>query len=256
MRNIYHKVVPLFLRRLVHPIARPRLGLLRLHARYHSKGAVVSGPFAGMKFDNKQFDLPKILGTYEIELHEVFDRLKDRNFQKVIDIGAAEGYYAVGTMLWATNCSVVAYEANSTYHESIRYLAKANKVESRLDLRGVCDEESLNRLGSQLSQAFVIVDVEGYEKILLNPEKIPALRTATILVEVHDCFVEGCTETIINRFRDSHEISSFKSRDRSVSEYPVSSSFAKRSFMQTTVIKAIGDGRAEPNGWLLLEPKN
>src|SRR6267143_1703442 len=110
MRTVYHKLVPLFLRRLLHPIARPKLGLLRLHAHYHSKGAVVSGPFAGMKFNNKYLDLPKILGTYEIELHEVFDRLRERNFHMVVDIGAAEGYYAVGAMLWKKECSVIAYE--------------------------------------------------------------------------------------------------------------------------------------------------
>jgi hypothetical protein len=229
---------------------------LRLHARYHSEGAVVSGPFAGMKFNNKHFDLPKILGTYEIELHEVFDRLKGRKYLNVVDVGAAEGYYAVGVMVWNKECSVIAYEGNSNYHESIRYLARANNVEARLELRGVCNEENLNSLGSQLSKAFIIVDVEGYEKILLNPERVPALRTATILVEVHDCFVKGCTETIIERFRDSHEISSFKSRDRYVSEYPLDSGFSRHSLMQSTVIKAIGDGRTEPNGWLLLEPKD
>jgi len=209
-----------------------------------------------MKFNNKYLDLPKILGTYEIELHEVFDRLRERNFHMVVDIGAAEGYYAVGAMLWKKECSVIAYEGNSTYHESIRYLAKANNVEARLDLRGLCNEESLNSLGHQVSKALLIVDVEGYEKILLNPDAVPALRTATILVEVHDCFVEGCTETIMKRFRDSHEISSFKSRDRYASEYPLGSVFSRHRLMQSTVIKAISDGRTELNGWLLLEPKD
>jgi hypothetical protein len=256
MRNLYRKIVPPSLRRLIHPIARPKLGLLLLHARYHSAGAVISGPFAGMRFNNKYLDLPKILGTYEIELHDVFDRLKARNFRTVVDVGAAEGYYAVGVALWNRECSVIAYEENRKYHESIRYLARANGVEARLDLRGCCDEEDLNSLGSELSEAFLIVDVEGYEKILLNPETVPALRTATVLVEVHDCFVAGCTETIIDRFSGTHEISSFTSRDRYVTEYPLSSSFAKRSFMQATVTKAISDGRTEVNGWLLLEPKN
>ena len=254
MRNLYHRVVPLFVRELVHPIVRPKLGLLRLHARYHSEGAVVSGPFAGMRFNNRYLDLPKILGTYEIELHDVFNKLKGRRFSLIVDVGAAEGYYAVGSLLWNRECSVIAYEGNHNYHESIRYLAKANNVDSRLDLRGLCDEESLRDLASKLEKAFLIVDVEGYEKVLLNPDTVPALKTATILVEVHDGFVEGCTETILQRFNGSHSISSFTSRDRFASEYPIESGLFKLPSMSSTVIKAIGDGRTMQNGWLLLEP--
>jgi hypothetical protein len=208
-----------------------------------------------MKYNYKYLDLPKILGTYEIELHEVFDRLKDRNYVKVVDIGAAEGYYAVGAMLWNPRCSVTAYEENFAYHESIRYLAKVNNVERRLELLGSCNEDSLNNLGEELSHAFVIMDVEGYEKTLLNPQSVPALRTATILVEEHDVFVEGCTDAIIQRFQNSHEISSYRSRARNATEYPLKSGFTHLNFMRSAVIDAISDGRTEPNGWLLLEPK-
>jgi len=256
IRSVYHKLVPRFLRELVHPIVRPKVSLLRIHARYHSGGAVVSGPFAGLRFNNKYFDLPKVLGTYEIEIHPVFERLRNRSFRTVVDVGAAEGYYAVGMLLWNKECSVIAYEGNTDYHESIRYLARANNVEHRLDLRGLCDETSLRGIGDELAEAFMIVDVEGYEKTLLNPETVPALRAATILVEVHDCFVEGCTETLRQRFSPTHHITSYTSRDRFVSEYPVASGLMQRGFMQSTVVKAIGDGRTEINGWLLLEPKN
>ncbi len=255
LRSIYRGFVPIFLRRLLQPITHPRLTALRLHTRYHSAGTVVSGPFAGMKHNHKYLDLPKILGTYEIELHEIFCRLRDRDYLKVVDIGAAEGYYAVGVALWNPRCSVTAYEANPAYHESIRYLAKVNNVESRLELQGSCNEDSLNNLGDELRNAFVIVDVEGYEKTLLDPKTVPALQTATILVEVHDCFVEGCTDAIIQRFHDSHKISSYESRVRKVTEYPVKSIFTQFKFMHPAVINAISDGRTEPNGWLLLEPK-
>ena len=45
----------------------------------------------------------------------------------------------------------------------------------------------------------VVCDVEGYEEILLVPEKIPALARATLLVEMHDCFRPGVTELIAER---------------------------------------------------------
>jgi len=208
-----------------------------------------------MKYNQKSFDLPKIFGTYEIELHEVFYRLGNRDYLNVIDVGAAEGYYAVGVMLWNSQCSVTAYEANPAFHESIRHLAQINNVASRLELKGMCNEDSLNNLGDKLIGAFIIVDVEGYEKKLLDPQAVPGLQKATILVEVHDNFVEGCTDTIIQRFQDSHEISSYKSRVRKVEEYPIKSSITRYRVMQSAIVNAISDGRTEPNGWLLLEPK-
>lgn len=245
----------MFLQRWLQPLVHPRLTIIRLHTRYRSAGTVVSGPFAGMKHNHRYLDLPTILGTYEIELHEVFDRLRSRDYLKVIDIGGAAGYYAVGMTLWNPRCSVTAYEANPIYHESIRYLAKLNNVDSRLELQGFCNQNSLNDLGDELGKAFVLVDVEGYEMTLLNPEKVPALRTATILVEVHDCFVEGCTEAIIQRFQNSHKISSYKSRTRQLTEYPFKSFFTRYKIMHSAMINAMSDGRTELNGWLLLEPK-
>jgi hypothetical protein len=34
-----------------------------------------------------------LLGTYELELHPVLARLRDRKFTRVLDIGASMGYY-------------------------------------------------------------------------------------------------------------------------------------------------------------------
>jgi hypothetical protein len=38
---------------------------------------------------------PKLIGSYEAELHPIFDRIFRKPYKRVIDIGCAEGYYAV-----------------------------------------------------------------------------------------------------------------------------------------------------------------
>jgi hypothetical protein len=60
---------------------------------------VQSGPFAGMRFLPKTPDsclMPKLLGCYEADLHRHVVAALDRGYDTVINIGCAEGYYAVG----------------------------------------------------------------------------------------------------------------------------------------------------------------
>ena len=237
-------------------VVHPRLHLVRWVSIHLASGAVVSGPFAGMRFHKRYLDLPKILGTYEIELHEVFERLKGRRFTRVVDVGAAEGYYAVGVALWNRDCSVVAYELNETYHESISYLARINGVLPRIRIEGACDQEALKSLADDIKGTFLIMDVEGFEKELLDPRRTPQLLGATISVEVHDCFVEGCTDAIIERFERSHDISIYSSRGRRAEEYPLKSFISRLKLMHGAIAESISDGRSAPNGWLLLQPKN
>lgn len=57
------------------------------------------GPFAGMKYINKAHGsslTPKIIGTYERELHPFIYEIADKQYDCIVDVGSAEGYYAVG----------------------------------------------------------------------------------------------------------------------------------------------------------------
>ena len=49
-------------------------------------------------------------------------------------------------------------------------------------------------------------DIEGFEKILLDPIKVPNLKYVDLLIEAHDCFVPNITEELIERFYLTHTI--------------------------------------------------
>lgn len=60
---------------------------------------ILAGPFRGMKYIENSHGsayLPKILGSYEKELHKFIPRIVEEEYELILDIGAAEGYYAVG----------------------------------------------------------------------------------------------------------------------------------------------------------------
>lgn len=52
----------------------------------------------------------------------------------------------------------------------------------------------------------VFCDIEGYEEVLLNPEKVPNLKYVDLLIESHDCFVPNISENLVNRFIQTHAI--------------------------------------------------
>src|SRR5690606_30246863 len=66
----------------------------RLAGQIFHDGVVLGGPFAGMRYPEKRAIgsaiYPKLLGSYEMELHPLFDRLRNQEFGSVVDIGCAE----------------------------------------------------------------------------------------------------------------------------------------------------------------------
>src|SRR5712672_3591091 len=69
-------------------------------SRTHSM--VQQGPFRGMRYIDRALCstlVPKWLGIYEREVGGCIEEAITLPFQTVVDIGAAEGYYAVGLAL-------------------------------------------------------------------------------------------------------------------------------------------------------------
>ena len=60
---------------------------------------ILSGPFKGMRYGDFSYNsalIPKLLGTYEADLHGWVGEAVAAGYDAVINIGCAEGYYAVG----------------------------------------------------------------------------------------------------------------------------------------------------------------
>ncbi len=185
---------------------------------------VQSGPFAGMVYVPHAVCsalMPKLLGSYEEEIRDSMMRLLDdsRPYENVVDIGCAEGYYAVGLALRLTDIRVYAFDTDALAQQWCRDLARANGVSDRVIVAGECDLEQLRTLTQKRS--LVICDCEGCELDLLQPEFVPGLRTADIVVELHDFIEPSISRTIQSRFADSHDIALISSVERSAVDYPM-----------------------------------
>ena len=97
---------------------------------------VLSGPFVGMDYVQQATGsalMPKLLGSYEAELHETLEKIAATEYAAIIDIGCAEGYYAIGLAMRLPNAQVYAFDIDPEARELCTAMARLNGVEERGD---------------------------------------------------------------------------------------------------------------------------
>lgn len=174
-----------------------------VHEFVSLRGRTVSnGPFVGMTYPPgsvfNRASIPFLLGTYELELHSVIEEAIAKRFERIIDIGCADGYYAVGLAM-RTNATVYAFDCEPREREYCRQMALTNGVHQRVHVRSWCSGRELKSLAT--GRCLVISDCEGYERELFSPEVIAALKDCDVLMELH-----GEAGTVaFKRFESSHD---------------------------------------------------
>ena len=221
---------------------------------------VASGPFSGMRYLDQSFASvlePKLLGIYEQELHQTIEEAVRMEFSKVVDIGAAEGYYAVGLAMRLPRAGVWAFEAEEAGRAMLRQLVEINNVSDRVTIKGRCLTSDLAGLIRGGERILIVCDVEGAEEILLDPEVVPGLRQAHMLVELHAKSVPGIGELLARRFADTHHIQTVLQEVRTAADYPYQS-FPVNWFPLVYVEKAVSEFRQpweDRMSWLWMKPR-
>jgi hypothetical protein len=257
-----YRRLPESLRLFLRWLLMPRWNLAVAWVRQRASGAVLSGPFRGMRLTLTSLSernlLGYVLGTQELELRESVEDIVAKGFPKIINIGAADGYYAVGFLCRMRETQVVAFEAAYSHHAGLRRAAATNHVADRLRVAGACDHQLLINELAAASDGSVLIfaDIEGFEVELLDPEKIPALRAVDILVETHDAFVPNCTGRLVQRFGSSHFIKLINSRPRRLSDFPSDALPALARLMPGVAVGLMNERRMGDQAWLYLCAKH
>lgn len=166
---------------------------------------VQSGPFEGMQYIPAAAGSslsPKLVGCYEAELHKLIESFPKRGYQRVINVGCGEGYYAVGLARMLPQVGVFAFDLNPQAQQLCRQLAQVNGVAQRVQVGGNCSAAELTQLITP--QTLLFCDIEGAERQLLDPAAIPALKKCDLVVEMHDFLDPGISNLIFQRFATTH----------------------------------------------------
>lgn len=183
--------------------------------------AVQQGPFAGMAYLSQvrghyllrgSVSLPKLLGTYEAELHDVIACIAKKPYATIVNVGCGEGYYAVGLARLFPHAHIYAFDIDPHCQELCAEIARLNNVSDRVTIAGKCDLENLQALTTE--PALLVVDCEGFELSLLRPDVLPGLRQCDVLVELHDFINSTISHTICERFAPTHTITIVDSKER------------------------------------------
>ena len=219
--------------------------------------SVLSGPFKGMLYLDEMVwgsITPKWIGSYEAELHEPLLQLVDKPVDTIIDVGCAEGYYAVGTAIIKPEANIFAFDVDPISRSQTLHLAGINGVADRVHVEHFCSHKDLDRL-SKPGVTLVICDIEGAEVNLLDPEKALSLRFSHILVEVHEIAQKNHeVETLLkNRFMNTHDITTItaSSREKWVEQHM--SIFPEIS--KEDLLEAASEHRNNGQTWLSMRVK-
>ena len=229
----------------------------RVKAKF-SDQKVRHGPFKGLRYGELQSQgstlIPKLLGSYENEVHSWLEDVPSKGYDIVVDIGCAEGYYAIGLARLLPEAKIFAYDIEPASRKSCEQLAHVNGVSDQLSIGSFCSSETLRSLDFS-SGGLIISDCEGYETELFDAETVRHLANVDLLIECHDHIGLPITRTLIDAFSQTHKTTVFettpdhrKALDLALPElenepYPV------RLYM-------VEERREAPQNFLLLEAYN
>jgi hypothetical protein len=151
------------------------------------KPAVLSGPFAGMKYLKGNVmgpPLPRWLGTYEAELHEVIRNLISRKaYEIILVVGSAEGFYSCGLARLFPRTPILSFEATAYSRWQQRRLLQLNGVRN-VEVHGRLEAADFFHLLKN-KKSLCLLDIEGAEVDFCGAAAAPWLERADLLVEIH-----------------------------------------------------------------------
>lgn len=198
---------PQTLERILRLMAKWRSSVMRNTIQKLDGLVVQSGPFQGMQYlasASEGSTAARILGVYEASLHPIIEQICLRDYAQIIDVGCAEGYYAVGLARRMPHARIFAHDSNPAARQKCAELAALNGVVDQVQIGGEIGHSDFDICTH--APTLVVCDIEGGEAQLLDPERAHGLLAADILVEVHDCFTPQLSQTIAKRFADSHKL--------------------------------------------------
>ncbi len=232
-------------------LAKWRAHLIENTLVQKSGNAIKHGPFAGMAYDVRASEggrVPRLLGGYEASLAPVIDMIVDKNPDLIVDVGCAEGYYAVGLARRLPNATIWARDADEQARKKCTQLATSNGVENRVEVGGLMTHADFDICLRHRS--VVICDIEGAEEHLLDPARARGLTAADILVECHTHQRKDITSVIRDRFSASHDITQI---DRSLDMDALPDWMD--SWNDLDRLLALWEWRSAPTPWLWMTAK-
>lgn len=217
---------------------------LALKVAEHFDYTVQAGPFRGMRYTREavltHHSTPNLLGTYERQLYPFLNEAASRS-DTIIDIGSAEGYFAVG-LARLTGRPVAAFDVNGSERQMVMEMAALNQVSHLVTVSDWCSSDRLVDL-VRGKRALVFCDIDGGEFSLFTPDAVEALRGCDVFIELHGALDEN--RNLIERF---------VGRDPIILDHPQESAGVARLTLLGADAARMATEYRDFQQWLVLRP--
>ena len=191
-------------------------------------------------------------GLYEKEVLDHLTLLASRE-RVLIDIGAGDGYYAVGCLRAGLFGKTVAFETSELGRQIIHTTAGLNNVSHQIEIHGEAKLEILKNIASAIQQPPVIlIDIEGAEFDLVTDAFLELFRLCSIIIEIHDEIVSDGHQlyaSLLGRCNHLFSVREIRTGPRDPSRF---SELERLSDDERWLI--CSEGRRQLGKWIFLEP--
>ena len=107
----------------------------------------------------------------------------------LIDIGAADGFFAIGCLHSKLSKYCYAFEQNEISRLALHKTAEINKVSNQISIMGKVDNQSfLSSLPNdlELSKTVILCDIEGEEYDFFSETILKKLKKCNLIIEIHN----------------------------------------------------------------------
>ena len=222
------------------------------------KHTIKYGPFYGMTFCDDYWwggsdRGSMLLGICEEEILNAIMTVSNK-YNVFIDLGAADGYYSIGSLVSQKFQKSYSFEISAKGREVIKKNATLNHVSNKLHIFGEATKNFYTNIPRKdLNSAVILIDIEGGEFHLLDSELFGQLKKSIIFIELHDWFFKDGEKKIKKLLTDAKpffKISSLTTTSRDLSKFP-----ELRDYPDSERWLIASEGRSKLMTWLRLDPK-
>jgi hypothetical protein len=254
----FDKIISSLPENLFHRVTAVRRQVLSNRISSSLNNEVQYGCFKNLKLSNMRWGshdkAAMLLGTYEYEVLVEIEKASI-NKEVFVDVGAADGYFAVGAVFSSLYKKSICFEISGDGRASIATNALENNVLDKVEILGEATADSLLEIliNNDPKSLFLLCDIEGGEFELFTPEILSALSDSTMLIEIHD-------------FSDELKKSFQKLKDNALQHFQIQEITQEARNPNLSVVSSslhdddkwllMSEGRPRAMTWLLLSPKN
>ena len=199
--------------------------------------------------------MPKLLGTYEKEIHHCIESIISLDPDNLLIAGAAEGYFVTGFASRLPSCQIVAYEACDEARRELLYQIESNGYVNQVRVEGML---SINDLAHEVARApgiAIFMDIEGGEAQVIDPVAIPQLALSPILAELHPWVEASLVDRLKKILTPSHVVEIIPAIPRKACELADCVPAFIRLFRSGQLEFLMNEFRASEMFWMYAKPR-